>query len=290
MNAAEKKALFAIPFVILIGFGFAWAGSGGQPWQDGLHPFALAVLVAFALQWLAFIPAYRYQTEKYFDLVGSLSYVTVALIAYFASEAQNARSLLLLVLVLAWALRLGSFLFKRILKAGKDGRFDEMKPSFIRFGAAWTLQGLWVTFTAGAALAAMTAKAQPGLDLYTTIGGLLWLIGFGFEAIADWQKSRFRADSANGGDFIATGLWARSRHPNYFGEIVLWLGVAVIAFPALQGWQLLTLLSPILVALLLCKVSGIPLLEERSDQKWGGNADYEAYKKKTPVLIPKLFG
>jgi steroid 5-alpha reductase family enzyme len=115
----------------------------------------------------------------------------------------------------------------------------------------------------------------------------VWVLGFAIEATADAQKTRFRADPKNKGGFIHTGLWAWSRHPNYFGEITLWIGVAIITLPVLRGWQWVTLISPVFVALLITRVSGIPLLEKRADEKWGGQADYEAYKERTPVLIPR---
>ncbi|MFN8411704.1 MAG: DUF1295 domain-containing protein [Anaerolineales bacterium] len=192
------------------------------------------------------------------------------------------------MLVVIWAIRLGSFLFMRIQKAGKDGRFDEIKPSFIRFLNVWTIQALWVTFTAAAALVAITTSVRKELDGFAIIGALLWMIGFTIEVAADSQKSRFNADPMNKGKFIQRGLWSRSRHPNYFGEILLWVGVAVIALPVLQGWQWVALISPLFVTLLLTRVSGIPLLEKRAYEKWGGQEDYETYKKNTPVLIPKL--
>jgi steroid 5-alpha reductase family enzyme len=126
---------------------------------------------------------------------------------------------------------------------------------------------------------------QPELDVFALVGFVVWLIGIGIEALADQQKSAFRADPANKGKFIQSGLWAWSRHPNYFGEIVLWVGVAIIAFPVLSGWQLVTLVSPLFVILLLTRVSGIPMLEKRADERWGGQPDYEAYKERTPVLV-----
>ncbi len=118
-------------------------------------------------------------------------------------------------------------------------------------------------------------------------GLLVWLLGFSLEVMADRQKTRFRADSENVGKFINVGIWSWSRHPNYFGEIVLWIGVAIIALPALSGWQCLTLISPVFVTILLTHISGVPMLEARADEKWGGRADYEAYKTNTPVLIPR---
>ena len=186
-----------------------------------------------------------------------------------------------------WAVRLGTYLFRRIRKAGKDARFDELKTSFPRFLLTWTLQGLWVSLTLSAALAAITTTTRKGLDIFALIGFLVWVLGFAFEVAADTQKSRFRADPANKGKFIQTGVWAWSRHPNYFGEIVLWIGVAIIAVPVLRGWQWVTLISPVFVTLLLTRVSGVPLLEKRADEKWGGQDDYEAYKERTPVLIPR---
>ena len=156
----------------------------------------------------------------------------------------------------------------------------------------WTIQGLWVSFTLAAALAATTfidLTPNSAYDLtLLIIGGLIWLFGFGFEAIADLQKNKFRAIPENKGKYINSGLWSISRHPNYFGEIVIWIGIALIALPSLVTWRFITLISPIYVALQLIVISGVPLLEKRADEKWGGQDDYEEYKKKTSVLIPWL--
>ncbi len=288
MKKPDRNALVAILVVILIGFGVAVAGSQGGTSALGIPIFGLSVGIAFLFQWLAFIPAFILQSEKFFDLTGSLTYITVVVVAVLLSPEIDGRSILLLALVVIWALRLGTFLVRRIQKAGKDARFDELKPSFFRFLSTWTLQGLWVTFTIAAALAAITTTTRQPLGSFALIGSLIWVLGFSIEAAADAQKSRFRADPNNRGRFIQTGLWSRSRHPNYFGEIVIWIGVAVIAIPVLRGWQWVTLISPVFVALLLTRISGIPMLEQRADEKWGGQDDYEAYKARTPVLIPKL--
>lgn len=281
-------ALFALPAVIVTGLGVAVAGSQGGARVLGLPVFACSAGLAFLIQWVAFIPAYVRQTEKYFDLTGSITFIAVITIAVLASPMVDGRSLLLWVLVVAWAGRLGSFLFRRIMKTGKDARFDDLKPSFVRFLLTWTLQGLWVTVTLAAALAAITTTTRRSLGAFALLGLGLWAVGFTLEVVADLQKSRFRANPANDGRFITTGLWARSRHPNYFGEIVLWLGVAVIAIPVLRGWQWVTMLSPVFVTLLLVFVSGVPLLEQRADETWGGRTDYESYKERTPVLVPRL--
>lgn len=291
MKKTDRNSLFILPILILVGWLVALAGSQGGATLGGVPVFAIAVGLAFVIQWLVFIPSYLLQTEKFFDLTGSITYISVIGVSVCYSRYSvdlEARSILLAALVIIWALRLGTFLFNRIQKAGKDGRFDDIKPSFIRFLTVWTVQGVWVTFTVAAALAAITTSNRKELDLFAIIGLLMWVFGFVIEVAADAQKSRFSANPDNKGKFIQTGLWSRSRHPNYFGEIVLWIGIAIIAFPMLQGWQLVALISPIFVTLLLTRFSGIPLLEKRADQKWGGQEEYESYKKRTPVLIPRL--
>ena len=287
MENADRNALIALPIVILMGLGMALAGSQGGASIGGIPIFALAVGLAFLIQWLAFIPAYLLQTEKFYDLTGSITYITVTTIAVLLSPTVDDRSILLLVLVLIWATRLGTFLFRRIYESGKDARFDEIKPSFFRFLNTWTLQGLWVTFTLAAALAAITTATRQELGVLALLGFLVWLFGFSVEVLADVQKSRFRSDPKNRGKFIQSGLWAWSRHPNYFGEIVLWIGVAIIVLPVLRGWQWITLISPLFVALLITRISGVPMLEKKADERWGGQEDYEAYKERTPVLILK---
>ena len=287
MEQSDRNALIAFPIVVLIGAGVALAGSQGSARVAGIPLFALAVGLAFLFQWLAFIPAYILQTEKFYDLTGSITYITVVLVAVLLSPIVDGRSLLLMALVIIWAGRLGTFLFRRIKKSGKDERFDEIKPSFFRFLNAWTLQGLWVTFTASAALAAVTTSVRKELGWFALVGALVWLFGFSIEVVADAQKSRFKAHPENKGKFISSGLWAWSRHPNYFGEIMLWIGIAIIALPVLRGWQWVTMISPVFVTILITQISGVPMLEKRADETWGGQEDYEEYKNSTPVLIPR---
>jgi steroid 5-alpha reductase family enzyme len=287
MKTTDRNALIAFPILILVGLLVALAGSQGGTSSAGVPLFALSVGLAFLIQWLAFIPAYLLQTEKFFDLTGSITYISVIIIAVIFSTGVDVRSILLSILVVVWAIRLGSFLFGRIKKAGKDDRFDEIKPSFIRFLNVWTIQGLWVTFTTAAALVAITTTTRKELDLFAIVGVLVWAFGFTIEVVADSQKGRFSANPENKGKFIQTGLWSRSRHPNYFGEIMLWVGIAIIALPVLHGWQWVALISPVFVTLLLTRVSGVPLLEKKADKKWGGQEEYESYKKRTPVLIPR---
>ncbi|MFX1284822.1 MAG: DUF1295 domain-containing protein [Promethearchaeota archaeon] len=290
MNDNNFRSLITSLIIICIAACLALIGSHrGITVFGGIPVFALGVAIAFIIQWIAFIPAYIKRTEKFFDLTGSLTYSIVIIFSVVLSSEINIRSILLMFLVLIWAIRLGMFLFRRILKEGEDKRFKEIKESGSRFLLTWTLQGLWVSFTLAAALAAITVKQRVEFGVFGLIGLLVWIIGFGFEAVADYQKSKFRSIPENKGKFITTGLWSISRHPNYFGEILLWIGIAIIALPTLQGWRWLTLISPIFVTLLLTKVSGIPLLEKHADEKWGGQEEYEQYKSKTPVLIPRPF-
>lgn len=291
----ELTSILTSFIAVLIGVAIAFAGSWGNNviYVGKIPLFALCVIIAFAVQWLAFIPAYIFRTEKFYDITGSITYSSIIILVFIINGNYTPRTILLTVLILTWTFRLGFFLFKRVLKAGEDRRFADIKQSFTQFLRAWTLQGLWISLTLAAALAALTVNEPLTYSIYDWVllilGGITWLIGFSFEAIADYQKSKFRAKPENKGKFISTGLWSISRHPNYFGEIVIWIGIALISLPTLSGWRFFTLISPIFVALLITKISGIPLLEAYADKKWGGQEDYEEYKRNTPVLIPFRF-
>ena len=233
----------------------------------------------FLAQWLIFIPSYIFETEHYFDLTGSLTYVSVTLLAILFTVDISLRDVLLALFVWIWAFRLGSFLFIRVKKAGSDGRFDLMKKDFWWFLMTWTIQGLWVFLTLAMALAAITSESKMAIDFFAIVGTLIWIFGFSIEVIADQQKTNFKDDPANKDKFITVGLWSWSRHPNYFGEMVLWIGIALIAFPVLIGWQLVALISPIFVIFLLTRISGVTMLESRGNKKWGDEF------RKTNLLI-----
>ncbi|MEK9656520.1 MAG: DUF1295 domain-containing protein [Halieaceae bacterium] len=246
-------------------------------------------LGAFVIQWLAFIPARLLQTERFYDLTGSATYIAVTLGAVVAASELTGAQKLIAIMIFIWAVRLGSFLFRRIHAAGGDQRFDQIKISSSRFFVAWTLQGTWVVMTSCAAVAAILSPEQPPLGFVYIVGALMWVSGFAIEVIADRQKSRFREDPANGGQFICTGLWARSRHPNYFGEILLWSGITMMAVPYLSGSQWVVVVSPLFVYALLTRISGIPTLAKRGQQLWGEDPAYQAYLSNTPRLFPRLF-
>lgn len=286
-RSPSARGYIVCVIAVILGALFALAASQGGQTLGGIPLIAIGIGIAFLVQWIVFVPSFLARTEHFFDLTGSLTYITVTL-ALLAMAQTGARAVVLAVMIVLWALRLGTFLFLRVRKAGKDGRFDDRKNSLPAFLAVWTVQGLWVSTTALAAWIAITSEQQRPLGPFAVVGILLWVAGLTIEVVADVQKSRFKADPANEGEFITTGLWSRSRHPNYFGEIMLWCGVALVALPALSGWQWIGLISPLFVTLLLTKVSGIPLLEQRGRDRWGDRGDYQAYLQRTPVLIPKL--
>jgi steroid 5-alpha reductase family enzyme len=287
MENKNIKTIVSIAVVLTIGTIISLVGSHGSVKIGNLSLYALAIIVAFAIQWIVFIPSFIFKTEKFFDLTGSITYITVIVLSLLISPFKDFRSFLILILVTIWALRLGIYLYKRIKRVGEDRRFRELKNSFPRFLLTWTLQGLWVTFSLAAALVVITSENRVDFDIFAAVGIILWLFGFAIEVIADNQKRLFKADPNNNDKFISNGLWSWSRHPNYFGEIVLWIGIAVVALPVLSGWTFATLISPVFVTILLTKISGIPMLEKRADEKWGGQSDYEKYKKNTSILVPK---
>jgi steroid 5-alpha reductase family enzyme len=268
-----------------------FAGSWGGPRLGAIPVFALCVALAFAINWLVWIPASLWRTERFYDLTGSVTFVAVTSLALVAAPGPDGEAsvwrVMLAAMVVVWAVRLGSFLFVRVRRDGSDGRFDKIKVHPLAFLATWTLQALWVSMTVAAALAAITVADGLG-GVWAALGVIVWLIGFAIEVVADTQKRRFRADPANAGRFISTGLWSRSRHPNYFGEILLWSGVALMAVPTLSGWRWVVLISPVFVWLLLTRVSGVPLLEARAAARFGDDPAYGAYVKHTPVLVPRL--
>lgn len=265
------------------------AGSEQSYKVAGLPIITLCTVWIFTLQWLVFVPSYLAQTEKYFDITGSLTFISTCAIALWFHPNLTLYTEVLAMMVMVWALRLGGFLFLRILQDGTDDRFDEIKPDKYRFFSAWTLQGLWVLLTSSAALLAISTTTPIEPNAITYLGLLIWLIGLMFESIADVQKRQFKKQQPKQTEFITSGLWAYSRHPNYFGEICLWVGIAIACFPILLGWQLVGLISPLFVIVLLTRISGIPLLEAKADSRWGNLPSYQDYRTSTPILIPNLF-
>ncbi len=256
----------------------------------GFNSFKFLISMAVLIQFVIFLPSFLFQTEKFYDLTGSLTYISVTSIAYFSLENPSTIDTILYLYVIVWAGRLGIFLFRRINKDGKDERFDKAKKKFFWFLQYWMGQAAWVVFSAGASILAILSPVEAELEVLAFIGIFLWWSGFLIEVISDYQKRKFRETSDPKTEFISTGLWARSRHPNYFGEITLWVGMAVISLSSLSGIEYVTAaVSPLFVYLLLRKAEGVPMLERIADERYGELSDYQEYKANTPVLMMKIF-
>lgn len=255
----------------------------------GLALIQQAVLIAFLIQWILFVPAFYFQTEKFYDLTGSATYLFIVIYITYHSYAAinvNMASILLASFIILWAIRLGSFLFIRIHKSGEDKRFAAIKPSPTRFFMAWTFQGMWVSLCSMCALTAIASKNGVVQNGVFYIGMAVFIFGFFVEIIADWQKSSFRKNPTNKDQFIAHGLWSYSRHPNYFGEITLWLGISIMSFSSLSSLQYITLISPLFTYILLVYISGVRILEISGMEKWGHLDSYQQYIRNTPSLFP----
>ena len=257
---------------------------------NGYSAVFCCAIICIGSQWLAWIPASIKQTERFYDLIGGLTYLSLVIFSLWAgsqSESPSLRELIISLLVIIWSLRLSTFLYFRIHRVGKDGRFDELKNSPIRFLVPWTLQGLWVFLTMIVVIVINSQQGpSPDIGIWDFIGFGIWILGFVIEVLADNQKSVFNSKLENKGKWIDSGLWSLSRHPNYFGEILLWSGIAVIGLSCLSGLELLTWISPLFIYLLLTKISGVPLLDKRALEKWGEDPEYQKYRDKTFLLLP----
>ena len=278
---------------VAVAIVFAWAGAQNGPTILGFPALLFIVSIGFLIHWVIFIPSYLMRTEKFYDITGTIAYLAmITTSVYVVSSTAGTlafRSKVVVVMVIVWAMRLGLFLFIRVLKVGEDSRFEDAKNSFVTFLMFFNISGLWVFLTTANALTLILNNSDLFGDFQFFVGLTIWIIGFSFEVIADEQKRRFRKKTENQGMFIVSGLWSISRHPNYFGEILIWTGMAIISLPVLSGWQYATLISPIFVTLLLTRISGVNLLEESADKKWGHLDNYQDYKKNTAVLVPFIF-
>ena len=249
-----------------------------------------AVIISFILQWTLFIPAYIFQTEKFYDITGSINYISIVIYIYYhnyITHGFNLGNLILSSLIFIWAIRLGIFLFLRIQNDGEDKRFRSIKPSPSKFFMTWTLQATWVSICSLCALTGISSDSGIIINNLFFIGVIFFVLGFVIEVVADSQKTKFRKNPKNKNIFINSGLWAYSRHPNYLGEIFIWTGISVISFSSLSNLQFVTLISPIFTYVLLVYVSGVRLLEASGNEKWGHLKSYKEYIEKKPRLLFK---
>lgn len=286
-NEMQKlmRAAVVIGVALILALGQGYLAGRGSVSLGGAPVLIWAVTMAFVVNWLAALPAISMRSERFFDLVGSVSYLALLAFVLMAAPPQGIAAWAVAGMVAIWALRLGLFLTLRIRADGHDRRFDQIKTSGLRFFSVWTLQAAWVAITVCPALFFISiSSGEVGPAFW--IGAVLWGLGFGTEVLADAQKRAFRRDPANHDRFIQSGLWALSRHPNYFGEVLLWVGISVMALPLTSGTSLVILLSPVFVYVLLTRISGIPMLEDRAVKKWGDRAEYQSYLARTPRFFP----
>ncbi|XP_074272236.1 uncharacterized protein LOC141596104 isoform X2 [Silene latifolia] len=250
------------------------------------HFLALTAIVTLCYQLMFFVITALLKFDKVTDFAGSTNFIILAVLTLVVRGSWHFRQVVLTVLVVIWGLRLGLFLLMRILQWGEDRRFDEMRQNLGKLAVFWVFQAVWV-WTVSLPVTVVNASFQePSLHAVDIIGWIIWLIGFSVEATADQQKLSFKNAPENRGKWCNVGLWKYTRHPNYFGEIFLWWGIFLSSTPVLKGAEWLVIIGPIFLTLLLLFVSGIPLLEESADKKYGNTENYRLYKKVTSPLIP----
>ena len=292
MNHNIKEYSISLICILIASLVSIAAAQNGALYNN--YPISIICMaLSFIIHWLVFIPSYFYKTEKFYDITGTVAYMSILITtAYLLSIINNEvvllRSILSIIFVMIWAIRLGAFLFTRVIKVGEDKRFEDAKKSFSKFLMFFNISALWVFLTIVNVLTMIINNSDSITDIFFIIGFSIAIIGLIIEVVADRQKRKFRMNISNKGEFIRSGLWSISRHPNYFGEILIWLGISFSTLPILSGWQFVTLISPVFVILLLTKVSGINLLEAAADDKWALDKNYQDYKEKTSVLIPFL--
>jgi steroid 5-alpha reductase family enzyme len=247
-------------------------------------------LLIFAIQVAFFAAAYVLKTDKFTDFAYGTTFIAVALYVLLKTHPVAEippTKIILLIITTLWGLRLAIYLFIRIIKTKKDGRFDQIRNSFLKFGGFWLLQAvtIWVISLPTIVLMS-THNTTTDLTAGALAGLIVWATGFTIEAISDHQKFSFLNKPENKGKFLKHGLWTYSRHPNYFGEILCWTGVFIYATSLLGPGYLYIIASPVYIAILLIFVSGIPPAEQRMDQKFGDDPDYQSYKHNTNILVP----
>ena len=286
-------SVFIIILTILIPSSLSLLISDNSISISGYPVLLYCVMISFTIHLIIFIPSAIMKNEKFYDFTGMIAYLSIIIFAlqqkYIQIHSIDLYSLVLSLLISIWTLRLGIFLFYRVLKVGEDIRFKDVKNNALKFFVWFSISSLWVSLTTMAAMNVITSKNYNQNLTFLYVGTTIWIIGFLFEIISDYQKIKFKNNTLNKNKFIDSGLWSISRHPNYFGEIILWIGIYIITLPSSSGLEYLGIISPLFVIILLNKVSGINLLEASADKKWGSSKEYQKYKKITPRLIPKLW-
>jgi len=244
-----------------------------------------SLLMSFSIQVLFFAIAVSFKTDKVTDLSYGLTFIIIAYLNMFINRTFNPLQLILVLMITLWGLRLAAYLFIRILKTGRDKRFDKIRNRFFKFAQFWFLQAVSVWIIMFPSILFLNPDIELTASLFNIIGGLIWSAGLIIETLADWQKFVFKSNPENKRKWIQSGLWKYSRHPNYFGELLCWWGVFIYVLPYLNGLMYISIIGPLFISFLILKVSGIPILEKKYDQRYKNNKEYKKYKKTTSVLV-----
>lgn len=247
--------------------------------------FLTLAAVLFVYMSLWFVVSLYKKRNDVADVAWGLGFVLLAWVALFLSEESDLRGLLAGVLVSIWGLRLAWHIQARHRGKGEDYRYLLWRQTwgkwfYLRsYFQVYLLQGA-LLFAVSAPVLLINQSSGPALNLLDFLGLAVWLIGFIFESVGDAQLARFLKDPANKGKLMREGLWRYTRHPNYFGEVTQWWGLWLIALSVPYGW--VGIIGPLTITILILKVSGIPLLEN----KMADHSDFAEYKRKTNMFIP----
>ncbi|KAL4168031.1 hypothetical protein KRP22_011438 [Phytophthora ramorum] len=262
-----------------------------DPLVSGGFMLLICLGVTVVMQCSFFVVAYTCQFDKVTDLAGALNFIVLAVLSLVLQGVYDTRAIVTTSLQVAWALRLGCFLFVRVLKRGKDARFDEMRANCTAFFGFWVFQILWVFLVSLPTVLANSSGEREDSSFgepRDIVGVVLWAVGLAVEVAADTSKSAFNDEPANKGKLLRSGVWKYSRHPNYFGEMLCWVGVTIVASANFGGetwFYCVSCISPIFTFLVLMFLSGVPLAEDRYDERFGLDPDYVEYKRSTSPLV-----
>lgn len=250
-----------------------------------LTPLLIALAISIAVQVFFFIFAAIRKTDIFTDLSYGITFVIVSWFALFSSRyfAANPKWIIIL-LISIWGVRLAGYLFMRILTIKKDRRFDEIREDPLRFALFWLFQGISVWVILLPALIFIMYSEITAISMISWIGALVALAGIFIETVADQQKFDFKNENPD--KWTDIGLWRFSRHPNYFGELLMWWGIFIFVLPFLENIQFLSVIGPIWITALLLFITGIPTIESRYDKKYANSKEYQKYKKETSLLVP----
>uniref|UniRef100_T1JI56 Uncharacterized protein n=1 Tax=Strigamia maritima TaxID=126957 RepID=T1JI56_STRMM len=257
--------------------------------------FAITAIVIGSLQFIFFIIAAVFQFDKLTDFASGGNFIIVAILTFILAQSYSRRQLLVTTFICIWGIRLSCYLVYRVMKVGREKSFRRRSSNIIRYAIFWTFQAFWVFVVSLPVVyinSPLNAEPNQALNIKKTmtpfdvVGTTVFLLGFLCETIADMQKNNFKDDPANQGKWCDVGLWGWSRHPNYFGEVSVWWGIFIIAVNVLEGIEWVAVVGPSFITLIILFLSGIPILEKISDDRYRGNTSYHIYKECTSPFIP----